>query len=100
LRLRLVVVAAAERQIREASHWWHENRRAVRTLFRQELTRGFELITTQPGIGSRALDAELPEVRQLHLSRIHYHIYYRVQGSDTVEVLALWHTSRGSGPGL
>lgn len=98
MRLRLEVVPNAERQIREAARWWHENRKAALGLFRQELTRGFELITTQPGIGPRALDVDLPEVRRLHLLRIRYYLYYRVKGKEAVEVLALWHTSRGEGP--
>ncbi|HEX4497231.1 MAG TPA: type II toxin-antitoxin system RelE/ParE family toxin [Thermoanaerobaculia bacterium] len=98
MRLRLVVAAQAERQIREAALWWHQNRRAAPGLFRQELTRGFELITTQPNVGPRALDLDLPEVRRLHLSRIRYYLYYRIVAQDTVEVLALWHTSRGEGP--
>ena len=97
MRLRLLVTANAERQIREAADWWHKNRLA-RGLFRQELSRGFELITTQPNIGVRALDASLHGVRRLHLSRIRYYLYYRVLDEDTVEVLALWHTSRGEGP--
>lgn len=98
LRLRLLVVAQAERQIREAARWWHQNRQAAQGLFRQELTRGFELITAQPEAGPRALDADFPEVRRLHLSRIRYYLYYRAVGQDAVEVLALWHTSRGEDP--
>ena len=96
--LRLLVVANAERQIREAARWWYENRPAARALLRQELTRGFELITTEPGVGTQALDVSLPEVRRLHLFRVRYHLYYRVKDKDAVEVLALWHTSRGEGP--
>ena len=57
-------------------------------------------ITTHPDIGPRALDVDLPEVRRLHLLRIHYYLYYRAVGEDAVEVLALWHTSRGQGPFL
>jgi hypothetical protein len=37
------------------------------------------------------------DVQRFHLSRISYHLYYRVRG-DRVEVLAFWHASRGSGP--
>lgn len=98
MRLRLLVVAQAERQIREAARWWHANRPAARGLFRQELTRGFELITTQPNIGPEAFDESLLEIRRLHLFRIHYYLYYRVLAEETVEVLALWHMSRGEGP--
>ena len=95
---RLKVVGTAQHQIREAAAWWRRNRPAARALFRQELDRGFELITTQPGVGARALDVPIRGVRRIHLLRIHYHLYYRVVNEDTVEVLALWHKSRGSGP--
>jgi hypothetical protein len=36
-------------------------------------------------------------VKRVHLARVHYHLYYRVRGEE-VQVLALWHTSRGTGP--
>ena len=98
MRLRLLVVGEAERQIREAADWWHANRPAAPDLLRQELTRAFELITTQPGIGTKALDASIPGVRRLHLFRTRYLLYYRVRDDEAVEVLALWHTSRGSRP--
>ena len=100
MRLRLLVVADAERQIREAAAWWIENRPAARGLFRRELARGFDLITTQPGIGMKALDAPILALRRLHLYRIHYYLYYRLLDEEAVEVLALWHTSRGQGPPL
>jgi plasmid stabilization system protein ParE len=100
LRLRLLVVTEAERQIRKAATWWIENRPAAPDLFRRELARGFDLITTQPGIGMKALDTALQGVRRLHLYRIHYYLYYRLLDEEAVEVLALWHTSRGQGPPL
>ena len=98
---RLRVVARAERQIRSASDWWTENRRAVSGLLRDELERAFHLITTQPGAGAPALDVGLEGVRRLHLSGVHYHLYYRVLAEEeTVEVLAFWHTSREGEPTL
>lgn len=100
MRLRLLVVPEAERQIRRAAAWWRENRPSARDLLRQELARGFELVTTQPEIGVPALDADLPGVRRIHLFRIRYHLYYRVRDEEAVEVLALWHMSRGEGPPL
>jgi hypothetical protein len=33
----------------------------------------------------------------MYPSRIHYHIYYRVEGA-VVHVLSFWHASRGSSP--
>jgi hypothetical protein len=43
--------------------------------------------------------ATLKDVRHVTLSRIRYHLYYRVAG-DSLEVLALWHTSLGRPPDL
>jgi plasmid stabilization system protein ParE len=99
VRLRLHVVPDAERQIRRAATWWRANRPAARGLFQSELRRGFDLVTTQPDIGPPALDAELTGVRRIHLYRIHYYLYYQVEG-DAIEILALWHTSRGDAPTL
>lgn len=96
----LVVALNAERQIREAARWWQRNRPAAADLFRSELARGFELITTQPGLGEPARDLDLPDLRRVHLSRIRYHLYYRVESPDAVTVVALWHTARGSMPAL
>ena len=96
---RLRVVPDAERQIREAAQWWHRNRPAARDLFRAEVRRGFGLITTQPEIAPPARDVELSRVRRLHLSRIRYYLYYHLT-EDAVEVLALWHSSRGEPPEL
>lgn len=94
----LRVSANAERQIRKAAAWWQRNRRAAPELFRQEIARGFELIRRDPGIAERFLEVDDREVRRLHLPRIRYFLYYEIGDSETVEVLALWHTSRGTGP--
>lgn len=99
MRLRLRVTVDAEREIRRAAAWWRRHRTAAPSLFRDELARGFDLITTEPGLGAPCLDVELPDVRRLHLYRVHYHLYYRVV-ADTAEVLGLWHTSRGEAPPL
>ncbi len=42
-----------------------------------------------------------PPGRRLLLRRIGYHLYYRVHEENAdVEILAFWHTSRGSSPDL
>jgi plasmid stabilization system protein ParE len=47
------------------------------------------------------MNTKLAGVRRIHLSRIRYHLYYRVAShGGAVEILALWHTSRGKGPGV
>lgn len=59
------------------------------------------LIRLNPRIGARATNAKLAGVRRVHLSRIRYHLYYRVRSEPVcIEVLALWHVRRGTGPGL
>ena len=89
MRFRLLVVQNAEREIREAAEWWYENRPSVRGLFREELARGFELITTQPRIGPPALNTQATGLRRLHLGRIHHYLYYRVrEEEEAVEVLS------------
>jgi plasmid stabilization system protein ParE len=95
------IVRRAARQIVEASEWWQANRPEVPEALEEELRRGLALIAQQPGIGSRARSAKLGGVRRIYLSRIRYYLYYRFRrSSEVVEVLALWHASRGSGPNV
>ena len=69
--------------------------------FTEELQRAFQLIASHPFVGARAENASLADVRRVHLARIHYHLYYRVRTDPpAIEVLALWHTSRGAAPQL
>lgn len=66
---------------------------------RDELARAFDLISVHPEAGAKALNPVLPGIRRVHLARIRYHLYYRVTPS-AIEVLAFWHSSRGSNPSL
>ena len=65
----------------------------------EDLDRILRLLSAQPNIGARARRAKLGEVRRVTLSRIRYCLYYRVTG-ESLEVLALWHASRGAEPKL
>ncbi len=93
------VTKRAAREISRAAQWWRENRTAAPGLLEMELRRAFELLAVQPKIGARALNTKLAGVRRAHLSRCRYHLYYRATASE-VQILALWHTSRGRGPAL
>ncbi|MBN1360108.1 MAG: type II toxin-antitoxin system RelE/ParE family toxin [Sedimentisphaerales bacterium] len=100
-RLPIRVVRTAANQIVEASAWWEANRPKAPDAFRQEIERAFELVAVQPHIGAKAGNVKLAAVRRIYLGRIRYHLYYRVKTPPgIVEVLALWHASRGSGPEL
>jgi plasmid stabilization system protein ParE len=84
-----------------ASAWWDANRPKSPGAFREEVERVLGLLATQPWIGTKAGNVKFAGVRRIHLSRIHYHLYYRVRESPKiVEILALWHASRGSNPEL
>ena len=79
--------------------WWELNRPLAPGAIHEELDQAFALLRSQPRIGAIATNTNARGVRRLHLERIHYFPYCRLRGT-TVQVLALWHTSRGSGPGL
>jgi len=95
----IVVTEVARAQILTAEEWWRLNRPKAPDAIGEELERASALITAQPGVGSTARDADLAGVRRLHLARVRYDIYYRVnEDFARVEVLAFWHASRGRGP--
>ena len=95
----LRVTRRAHGHIRRAAEWWELNRPLAPGAVHEELDEAFALLRSQPRIGSLATNTKARGVRRLHLQRIHYFLYYRVRGA-TVQVLALWHTSRSSGPGV
>lgn len=95
------VVRRASRQIEKAAAWWAENRLSAPDAIREDLQVAFDLIARHPNIGAKALNAKLSGVRRIHLSRIRYHLYYRVNDkAGIIEVLAFWHSSRGTEPNL
>ena len=91
----------AARHIREAKTWWIENRPSVPTALVDDVEDGLELIAHIPGVGEPVHHSTIQGVRRLLLSRIRYHVYYLPDpDGDFVDVLAFWHTSRGSTPEL
>jgi plasmid stabilization system protein ParE len=98
---RVVVTRRAAAEIGDLASWWRLNRPKAPGAVREEIERAFSLLSLQPNIGARARSERLGGVRRILLSRIRYHLYYRVdEGSHQVEVLALWHANRGRGPGV
>lgn len=73
---RLRVSRRAESQIRVAGDWWLENRPKAPEAFSEEI-----------------------EVRRVFLGRIRYYLYYQAfPATEIIEVLAVWHASRGKEP--
>lgn len=77
LPVRLVRRAAGE--IREASRWWDENRPAAPGAVDEAIQEALVLIQLNPRIGGTASNVALPGVRGVHLSRIHYYLYFPVR---------------------
>ena len=99
VQLPVRVVGTAARAIIEAAEWWASNRPKAPEAFAEELEGAPQLLAAQPEIGARAQNTRLNGVRRIHLTRIRYYLYYRVSESPpAIEVLALWHASRGSVP--
>ena len=99
--LTVKVTPRARREIGQASNWWAKHRTKAHHAFREDIQRAFDTLARQPLIGPPATNEPLAGVRRLHLGRIRYYLYYRVkEDPQRVEILALWHTSRGKGPDL
>lgn len=97
--MRVRVTKRAQAQIDRAANWWDDNRPLAPEAFDEELSEAFSLLSVEPGIGAPVTDTHTPGVKRLHLARIHYFLYYRVRGEE-VQVLRIWHTSRGTNPKL
>lgn len=99
MTLRLVVTPRAADQLRRAAAWWAKNRPAARGAVRKDFGAATQVLCNQPGIGQQVDEAGSPDIRRIHLDRIRYWVYYRVRGGQ-LQVLSVWHSSRGSGPSV
>ena len=97
--LTVEITPRAALHLERAARWWAENRLAAPDAIRVDLDEALNLLAQQPGIGARSKSARYPDLRRLYLSRVKYHVYYRI-ASGRLLVLAFWHASRGSGPML
>ena len=96
---RIEITDSAQAHIVAASAWWHDNRPTAPDAFLDELDRILDLLLVEPAMGTLAISTQLAGVRRVTLSRVRYHVYYRLAG-DAIQVLAVWHTSRGHEPEL
>ena len=99
--LSVKVTPRAAEQIEAAVNWWRVNRPAASGALLEEFEAALKVISRQPRIGAKASNAKLSGVRRLYLARIRYVLYYQIRAKpQRVEVLALWHASRGRSPPL
>ena len=99
MALRVKVSVRAASHIRVAAEWWAENRPAAPGAVRNDIGEALALLAQQPGIGAPYDGAKTKDVRRLLVGRIRYFIYYRTT-QDAIEVLAVWHVSRGRQPSV
>ena len=95
------VAPQAVQQIRSVAEWWRKNRDKNPSGFADELEAACLLIQELPNAGERVPHRTIPNLRRVLLGLSDHYLYYSFAAhEDVVEVLALWHTSRGSGPRL
>lgn len=93
------VTPLAAMQIEAAATWWAKNRPAAPDAIRDDFQEASALLSRQPGVGAKSTTVRYPDLRRLYLSRVRYHIYYRMRPGAVV-ILAFWHASRSGGPRL
>ena len=98
---RLRTSRRAGRHIREAATWWQLNRDKAPLAFAEDLDDAFRLVSELPRAGEPVRHASMPGARRVLLARTGYHLYYVIdESATTVELLALWHSRRGTRPSL
>lgn len=99
MALDLFITRRAAREIDRIAEWWAANRPAAPGAVRKDLEAVFALLVEQPGVGTAVPEASSPGIRRFHVDRIGYWVYYRVR-DERLEVISVWHSSRGTGPAI
>jgi plasmid stabilization system protein ParE len=87
----VVLVDAADEQLREIGEWWVANREACPLMLMEEFDRCLSLLESSPAAGSRFYGSRVPGVRRLVMRRTKHHVYYLYdEPSAIVYVLAVW----------
>ena len=89
----------ARRHVVTIQQWWRQNRLAAPDLFAEELAGVVADLVEGSVLGVVFATVNGLEVRRVLMPRTRYHLH-RQNSSDTLEVVAVWHTSRGRGPEL
>jgi len=96
MSMEILITERAKREIRSTSQWWREH--GAGPAFHTELERVLATLQEMPHLGQPCARCP-PGTRRVLLSRTKNHLYYRIEG-NCIEVLSVWHTSRGQGPAL
>ena len=99
LAIRFTPKAALDFEI--ASGWWRTNRPAAPRLFEQEVAAALEFLSSVPSAGAATRDPRLAGVRRCFLGATRYWVYYRArEDASALDILRIWHASRGKSPAL
>jgi plasmid stabilization system protein ParE len=94
------LTAPAARQLAQARDWWLEHRDKAPWALDQDIDGLILLLEERPELIGRPVES-MPAVRRVFLRRVRYFVYFEiVDEGDRVEILAVWHASRGSDPDL
>ena len=83
----------------EAADWWEENRSAAPNALQEDLARALLQIGAHPYSGQLVVGSHRQGVRRIPLRHTRYFVYFQVS-RDEIEIVALWHASRGTLPPL
>jgi plasmid stabilization system protein ParE len=89
----LIVSPRAQRMIAAATRWWRQNRHKAPFALEDDVASVYEMILDHPFAGRAARRTRRKGVRIVHLERVAYDLYYRVE-DDSIRILALWHSHR------
>ena len=94
-RYRIRISSLALGQIDRASAWWRKNRDKAPHALDDDIDAVIALLRRNPAIGQPVLLST--PARRVWMPRIRFFLYYRYD-DDLIEIIALWHGSRGSLP--
>ena len=86
----------AKREVIETTKYYAELREGLGAEFRKELDDVVGLIAENP----MQFEEVRPGVRRVLLSRFPYGVYYRILGSDLIQIVVVKHHSRRPGFGM
>ena len=93
--------STAQDLVRLADAWWTVHREKAPGLFTEELAAVVERLTAMPLTGESYRESRGQEVRRMLMRKTRYHVYYVVDDNrNLVEVVSIWHSTKGRGPDL
>ena len=91
--MRLIILAPAEAEFRQAVAWYRDHDPRVANRFADEARNTLQLIEEFPQIGSRVPEIDDPSVRRMPIHTFPYHVVFVVL-DDRIDVVAFAHKRR------